>query len=82
LAERGHLAPAPLTITDVASRYLLTCEALSRTQEKFAFTMFERTFKEFRLTDAIGTHNGMPFCVDRPLRRPQQTGGVVAAARN
>ena len=39
----------PLTITDFASRYLLTCEALSTTQEKFAFTVFERTFKEFGL---------------------------------
>ena len=37
----------PLTITDFASWYLLTCEALSTTQEKFAFTVFERTFKEF-----------------------------------
>src|SRR5829696_10215926 len=35
----------PLTITDFASRYLLTCEALSTTQEKFAFTAFEQTFK-------------------------------------
>ena len=34
----------PLTITDFASRYLLTCEALTTTQEKFAFTVFERTF--------------------------------------
>jgi putative transposase len=33
----------PLTITDFASRYLLTCEALLTTQEKFAFTVFERT---------------------------------------
>src|SRR6266702_1829271 len=31
----------PLTITDFASRYLLTCEALSTTQEQFAFTFFE-----------------------------------------
>ena len=36
----------PLTVTDFASRYLLSCEALSTTQEKFAFTVFERTFKE------------------------------------
>jgi putative transposase len=27
----------------------LTCEALLTTQEKFAFTVFERTFKEFGL---------------------------------
>ena len=51
----------PLTITDFASRYLLTCEALSTTQEKFAFTVFERTFKEFGLPRAIRTDNGVPF---------------------
>jgi putative transposase len=51
----------PLTITDFASRYLLTCEALSTTQEKLAFTVFERTFKEFGLPHAIRTDNGVPF---------------------
>jgi putative transposase len=51
----------PLTITDFASRYLLTCEALSTTQEKFAFSVFERTFKEFGLPRAIRTDNGVPF---------------------
>ena len=51
----------PLTITDFASRSLLTCEALSTTQEEFAFTVFERTFKEFGLPHAIRTDNGVPF---------------------
>lgn len=51
----------PLTITDFASRYLLTCEALSTTQETFAFTVFERTFKEFGLPRVIRTDNGVPF---------------------
>jgi putative transposase len=51
----------PLTITDFASRYLLTCEALATTQEKFAFTVFERTFKEFGLPEVIRTDNGVPF---------------------
>ena len=51
----------PLTITDFASRYLLTCEALLTTQETFAFTVFERTFKEFGLPQAIRTDNGVPF---------------------
>jgi len=51
----------PLTVTDFASRYLLTCEALSTTQEKFAFTVFERAFKEFGLPQAIRTDNGVPF---------------------
>ena len=56
----------PLTITDFASRYLLTCEALSTTQEHFAFTVFERTFKEFGLPQAIRTDNGVPFAC--PMR--------------
>src|ERR1700704_2674514 len=51
----------PLTITDFASRYLLTCEALTTTQERFAFTVFERTFKEFGLPQVIRTDNGVPF---------------------
>jgi putative transposase len=51
----------PLTITDFASRYLLTCEALATTQEQFAFTVFERTFKDFGLPQAIRTDNGLPF---------------------
>src|ERR1700681_4819120 len=51
----------PLTITDFASRYLLTCEALLTTQETFAFTVFERTFKEFGLPCVIRTDNGVPF---------------------
>ena len=49
----------PATITDFASRYLLTCEALLTTQEKFAFTVFERTFKEFGLPQGIRTDNGV-----------------------
>jgi putative transposase len=51
----------PLTITDFATRYLLTCEALATTQETFAFTVFERTFKEFGLPQRIRTDNGVPF---------------------
>ncbi len=51
----------PLTITAFASRYLLTCEALLTTQETFAFTGFDRTFKEFGLPHVIRTDNGVPF---------------------
>jgi len=39
----------PLTITDFATRYLLSCEALSTTQEIYVFSIFERAFKEFGL---------------------------------
>jgi len=51
----------PLTISDFASRYLLACEALSTTKERYAFSVFERTFQEFGLPDAIRTDNGTPF---------------------
>jgi putative transposase len=59
----------PLTITDFASRYLLTCEALSTTQEKYAFTVFERAFKEFGLPQTIRTDNGVPFAAPTGLYR-------------
>jgi putative transposase len=59
LADRRYCYP--LTITDFASRYLLSCEALSSTKEIYAFTVFERVFKEFGLPLAIRTDNGVPF---------------------
>src|SRR5687768_3203799 len=51
----------PLTITDFASRFLLGCEALSTNKEIYAFSVFERVFKEFGLPRAIRTDNGVPF---------------------
>jgi putative transposase len=51
----------PLTITDFASRYLLCCEGLQSTREPFAFSIFERTFKEYGLSRAIRSDNGVPF---------------------
>jgi putative transposase len=59
----------PLTITDFASRYLLTCEALSTTKEAFAFTAFDRAFREFGLPRAIRTDNGVPFAAPTALYR-------------
>ena len=38
----------PLTITDFASRYLLCCDALEATREIYAFSVFERAFKDLR----------------------------------
>src|ERR1035438_1158300 len=51
----------PLTVTDHASRYLLTCEALSSTKEAYAFTIFERLFKERGLPAHMRSDNGVPF---------------------
>jgi putative transposase len=57
----------PLTITDFASRYLLSCDALLTTRETFAFSVFERTFKDFGLPTAIRTDNGIPFASPQAL---------------
>ena len=51
----------PLTITDYASRYLFSCEGLGSTHSDFAFSVFERAFKDFGLPKAIRTDNGAPF---------------------
>ena len=57
----------PLTVTDFASRYLITCDALSTTKEVYAFSVFERAFKDFGLPTAIRTDNGIPFACPNSL---------------
>ncbi len=51
----------PLTITDFNSRYLFACEGLDSTKSTFAFSVFERVFKDFGLPESIRTDNGNPF---------------------
>ncbi len=65
LADRRYCYP--LTITDFASRYLIACDALSTTKEVYAFTVFERAFKELGLPSAICTDNGVPFASPNSL---------------
>ncbi len=57
----NHQYCYPLTVTDHASRFLLTCEALSSTREDYAFTVFERLFRERGLPANIRSDNGVPF---------------------
>jgi len=57
----------PLTITDFASRYLISCDALSTTREAYAFAVFERAFKDLGLPQAIRTDNGGPFASPHAL---------------
>jgi len=57
----------PLTVTDFASRYLLSCEALETTREAYAFPVFERVFTQFGLPQAIRTDNGIPFAAANAL---------------
>jgi len=65
LADRRYCYP--LTISDFATRYPLSCEALSSTQETYAFTVFERVFMDFGLPKAIRTDNGVPFASPHAL---------------
>jgi putative transposase len=51
----------PLTVTDFASRYLLCCDALEGTREAYAFSVFERAFKDYGLPQSIRSDNGTPF---------------------
>jgi putative transposase len=57
----------PLTISDYSSRYLLGCEGLASTCSDFAFSVFERAFKDFGLPGAIRTDNGIPFASPNAL---------------
>ena len=76
LADRRYCYP--LTITDFASRYLLCCDALGTTKSAYAFTVFERAFKDFGLPG--DPHRQRCSLRQRQrLLRPEQAVGVVAA---
>jgi transposase InsO family protein len=51
----------PLTVSDHASRFLLSCEAFDSTKEKPVIEAFLALFKERGLPSAIRTDNGLPF---------------------
>lgn len=51
----------PLTITDQASRYVVRCQALTQTSGRVVQPLFELSFREFGLPEAIRTDNGPPF---------------------
>lgn len=50
-----------MTVSDHASRYLLSCEAFDSTKEKPVIGAFLALFKERGLPCAIRTDNGLPF---------------------
>jgi putative transposase len=51
----------PLTLTDAATRYLLKCQTLAKTDEAPVRAELERTFREFGLPKKIRSDNGPPF---------------------
>lgn len=56
----------PLTITDAASRYLLRCQIVERTDFAHAHGVFEAAFREFGMPEVIHTDNGVPFASVAP----------------
>jgi transposase InsO family protein len=56
----------PLTITDAYSRYLLRCRAVEKTDGQHVRAIFEATFRECGLPEAIRTDNGPPFAAPAP----------------
>ncbi len=51
----------PLTMTDAFSRYVLRCEAMTRTRDLDVRPVFESAFREFGLPRRIRHDNGSPF---------------------
>lgn len=51
----------PLTVSDVASRYLLRCQGVPKTDGETVRGQFTRTFQEYGLPRALRTDNGPPF---------------------
>ena len=51
----------PLTITDAYSRYLLRCQALSRTDTDHVWPVLDAAFREFGLPHYMRSDNGSPF---------------------
>jgi transposase InsO family protein len=57
----------PLTIGDGFSRYRLCCQALARPTYEAVRSLFEATFREYRLPLAMRTDNGTPLGSTRGL---------------
>jgi integrase-like protein len=67
------------TITDFASRYLLTCEALGTTQETFAFTVFERIAPG--QPQQTGRHERMHLTLKKEATKPAAANMLQQQAR-
>jgi len=56
----------PLTCTDAFSRYLLRSRAVPKTDGPHVKSVFEATFREYGLPEAIRSDNGPPFASKAP----------------
>lgn len=51
----------PLTVQDAASRYLIRCQVLERTDWRAVWPLLEAAFYEYGLPKALRSDNGAPF---------------------
>jgi len=51
----------PLTASDLASRFILSCEGFDRIDGELVWPIFDRMFREFGLPQVIRSDNGPPF---------------------
>jgi transposase InsO family protein len=51
----------PLTISDLATRYLLCCKVCPDQKEQTAKAVFEKVFAEYGLPEVMRVDNGSPF---------------------
>jgi putative transposase len=51
----------PLTVSDLASRYLIRCRAVAQTNGDNVKAQFTAAFQEFGMPEVIRTDNGVPF---------------------
>jgi putative transposase len=51
----------PLTLTDALSRYLLRCQAMTRTDTDHVWPVLDAAFREFGLPHRLRSDNGPPF---------------------
>jgi len=56
----------PLTVSDLHSRFLLRCQALTAEREELVRPVFEATFRRYGLPLCIRTDNGAPFAARAP----------------
>src|SRR5262245_25873971 len=56
----------PLTISDFASRYLISCEALANTQAMFAFSVFERLLRTSACPERFAPITAAPLPAPTP----------------
>jgi transposase InsO family protein len=56
----------PLTVSDLHSRFLLRCQALTTSRHRQAAPIFVSAFREFGLPNVIRTDNGVPFSSRAP----------------